>query len=315
MKDIKSLFESFQKPVSEAGWESIANDSKVVKFNKMRHVRRIATYSIGGFVAAAAITSAVIFALPNKDNGTVAAEQSTEAVTTTVAQATPSTSNEVIAVSQPTAKSGNEQLPQTNAVPVTVSIDNSERPVSNTTITEPTSKPNVLVSNVPARPQAISLTPKASHSVPSNFTTVNTTLPKLDMPSHVDEFEAEPLAEQTNFTPRNAKEDELPESFWAPNSFTPNADGLNDRFRVYVNEKDYTENSDTTKNIDLSTFELNIFSRNGQLVFHTRNIEEEWNGTIQNSGVSLEPGVYVYTVRFKLNKKDKYKKGTITLLK
>ena len=98
-------------------------------------------------------------------------------------------------------------------------------------------------------------------------------------------------------------------SFWAPNAFSPNDDNKNDKFYVFPDTVTHRE-------IDVATFELNVFSRNGQLVFHTRDMNEGWNGRIQNSGAVLPPGVYIYTIRFK--KKDgspKYQKGTITLLK
>jgi gliding motility-associated-like protein len=71
-----------------------------------------------------------------------------------------------------------------------------------------------------------------------------------------------------------------------PNSFTPNGDGVNDRFYV------------SAKGISLIK-NFYVFNRWGQLVFEAHNIPPNnagygWDGTFK--GVVLEPDVFVYTV-------------------
>lgn len=63
-----------------------------------------------------------------------------------------------------------------------------------------------------------------------------------------------------------------------PNAFTPNGDGVNDRFRVRGN------------NID--AVYLTIFNRWGQRVFESRDPEAAWDGTFK--GEQLPPDVYGY---------------------
>jgi gliding motility-associated-like protein len=70
---------------------------------------------------------------------------------------------------------------------------------------------------------------------------------------------------------------------WFPNSFTPNANGLNDEFRP--------------KGVDISEYHLQIFDRWGELIFETRRPEEAWNGTYK--GRLCKQDVYVWKTDFK----------------
>lgn len=92
---------------------------------------------------------------------------------------------------------------------------------------------------------------------------------------------------------------------YIPNAFTPNGDGVNDDFFVYVRNE--------------SSFHLLIFDRWGEKLFETYNPLEGWNGTYR--GKECNPGVYVYYVdaQFAGNSKpadyDKYLKGSLTLIR
>ncbi|MFC2100235.1 gliding motility-associated C-terminal domain-containing protein [Bacteroidota bacterium] len=55
---------------------------------------------------------------------------------------------------------------------------------------------------------------------------------------------------------------------FAPNSFTPNGDGLNDKFYL--------------KGVYVMEFNLQIYNRWGQLVFSTEDMNEGWDGSFQN---------------------------------
>lgn len=66
-----------------------------------------------------------------------------------------------------------------------------------------------------------------------------------------------------------------------PNAFSPNNDGLNDELFVRGSTLDF-----------IYTFK--VFSRTGELVFETQNIEEGWDGT--HNGRDLNTGIYVYYV-------------------
>lgn len=70
-----------------------------------------------------------------------------------------------------------------------------------------------------------------------------------------------------------------------PNSFTPNGDGINDLFKAFLSTEDYSD------------FSLQIFNRNGELVFETLDPEEGWNGGYANSDYYALDEVYVYQLK------------------
>lgn len=72
--------------------------------------------------------------------------------------------------------------------------------------------------------------------------------------------------------------------FYAPNAFTPNGNGLNDVFNVKGD------------GIDPDAFQMRIFDRWGDLLFHTTNLYEGWNGAINNTGNIVEQDVYIWKV-------------------
>ncbi len=85
-----------------------------------------------------------------------------------------------------------------------------------------------------------------------------------------------------------------------PNSFTPNADGLNDVFKIYGNS--------------LLEVKTEIFDRWGKLLFTSNNIEQCWDGTYK--GVLCDLGVYNYKITYKgVDGKVNEKTGSITLVK
>ena len=84
--------------------------------------------------------------------------------------------------------------------------------------------------------------------------------------------------------------------FWIylPNSFTPDLDGINDKFCLSYN------------GVRIETFNINIFDRNSGLVFSSSNIDDmlcelgskAWDGNHQNSGEELPMGTYIYEMYF-----------------
>jgi gliding motility-associated-like protein len=73
-------------------------------------------------------------------------------------------------------------------------------------------------------------------------------------------------------------------TFYIPNAFSPNGDGKNEGFKG------------TGIGIDNSTYNLWVFDRWGNQLFHTTNLEETWNGTVNE--VFVQEDVYVWKVRF-----------------
>jgi len=85
-----------------------------------------------------------------------------------------------------------------------------------------------------------------------------------------------------------------------PNAFTPNGDGLNDLF-VAQSEEEY------------AYFEMSIYSRDGQILFLSKDIKHGWDGRYK--GAPQPHGSYIYIIRYKdANGKMNEKKGNFLLL-
>ncbi len=93
-------------------------------------------------------------------------------------------------------------------------------------------------------------------------------------------------------------------TFYAPTAFSPDNDGKNEVFKVF------------SKGFLPESFSLYIYDRWGEPVFKSTNIENGWNGTVNNSGKLCPPGVYVWFVIFKDSSEDLIQKvGSFTLIR
>lgn len=98
------------------------------------------------------------------------------------------------------------------------------------------------------------------------------------------------------------EEEECFNSFFLPNAFTPDGDGLNDLYKAVIG--------------GFVDFELLIFNRNGTLVFETNDPDQGWNGSFLNNGYYCEAGVY--NVRFTIdfgNNEIVQEFGSVTLIR
>ena len=75
-------------------------------------------------------------------------------------------------------------------------------------------------------------------------------------------------------------------SFYAPNTFTPNYDGINDTWRIYGVEF-------------ASEYELHIFNRWGELLFSSLDKTESWDGI--HNGKVVPEGIYSYRTILKFD--------------
>ncbi len=95
-------------------------------------------------------------------------------------------------------------------------------------------------------------------------------------------------------------------TFYVPNAFTPDDDGINDYFFPQG------------ENWDPNHFDMCIFDRWGNLIYHTNIIGERWNGTVNNKGKQDDTfiDVYVYLIRVKDLEGTKHEYiGRVTLVK
>jgi gliding motility-associated-like protein len=99
---------------------------------------------------------------------------------------------------------------------------------------------------------------------------------------------------------KNSIDFEIKEScpfvYYAPNTFTPDGDGLNDNFCVQISG--YTN------------YKCLVYNRNGQLVFNSDSPDNCWNG------IGCTQGIYRYSIRINdVNGRSHQKNGIVQLLK
>ncbi|MDD3875212.1 MAG: PKD domain-containing protein [Bacteroidales bacterium] len=94
----------------------------------------------------------------------------------------------------------------------------------------------------------------------------------------------------------------LPEfTFYVPNTFTPNGDGINDHFRGYGES--------------IIDYKMYIYNRWGALIFESDNINSAWDGRSSSNFMVLPQDVYVYKIILKdINGKEHRFVGHVTLL-
>lgn len=89
-------------------------------------------------------------------------------------------------------------------------------------------------------------------------------------------------------------------SFFAPNSFTPNGDGMNDSFEWAVQAT--------------TIFEIRIFNRWGEVIFKTNQQDDYWDGTY--NGTPVQDGVYIWQVELMdMNGEWRLFRGHISVLR
>lgn len=84
-----------------------------------------------------------------------------------------------------------------------------------------------------------------------------------------------------------------------PTAFTPNSDGVNDWFHALGGPAD--------------KFELSVWNRWGEQVFHSEEFTGQWDGSFRGKGQPV--GTYVWKARFSLNEKELERSGNVTLIR
>jgi gliding motility-associated-like protein len=91
---------------------------------------------------------------------------------------------------------------------------------------------------------------------------------------------------------------------FAPNTFTPDSDGYNDKWRVYI------------QGIAVSSFHLELYNRWGELIFESFDPDGAWDGTYGGMGL-VSDGTYIWKIEARDAENDnKYEfKGFVNVLK
>ncbi len=93
-------------------------------------------------------------------------------------------------------------------------------------------------------------------------------------------------------------------TFWAPTSFTPNGDNVNDIFIC------------KGVGIDNSTYNLKIYDRWGEVIFETNDLYTGWNGIAKGKTKYAEVGSYTWIAHFLDNSGEKHIRwGVFTLIR
>jgi gliding motility-associated-like protein len=91
-------------------------------------------------------------------------------------------------------------------------------------------------------------------------------------------------------------------TFFVPDAFTPNGDGINDTF--------------SGKGTYIREYSMTIFNRWGNIMFQTEDPKVSWNGSKNNEKEAAAEDVYIYTIQIvDCNKKKHFYQGTITLIR
>ncbi|HHB78544.1 MAG TPA: gliding motility-associated C-terminal domain-containing protein, partial [Saprospiraceae bacterium] len=92
--------------------------------------------------------------------------------------------------------------------------------------------------------------------------------------------------------------------FFVPNVFSPNGDGKNDFFQIYLRDD------------NVKILSCRLFNRWGNMIYISENNNLfRWNGRYKDK--SLEAGVYVYSIEYQTigDETIKIAKGDLTLIR
>jgi gliding motility-associated-like protein len=96
----------------------------------------------------------------------------------------------------------------------------------------------------------------------------------------------------------NAEDGEEYEKPVIGNAFTPNNDGVNDKFEIRIENE--------------SSFLLRVWTDKGELVFESRNKAQVWDGRNYKTGTPCPSGMYIYKLNYQYKGSDKpHEKGGV----
>lgn len=291
-----------EAPVTEQEWAAILQDKRYVqKFGRKPGLSPKGRAGIiAGVVAALIAIPILVKTLSHKSEAPVQEVTTTTETVVNKDVASQSVSSEVSTV--PTV-SGN-----TSTVTVPTKVTNTTAAVTaeGTTVTSVVAaRTQNLVTEKTNEASAVSLPKeKPSPVVPPTVSEIkapSTTISQTPK-SNSQKTETEEIAENVTSKSEPDPEPETVEAeqFFIPSAFTPNGDGLNDLFYVKAN-------------FEPRNFEMTIMSRNGDLLFHSRDINIGWDGQLHGS--TLPSGMYVYIIKYKDSEgKDQKQQGQILLI-
>ncbi|TAE47776.1 MAG: PKD domain-containing protein [Bacteroidetes bacterium] len=136
--------------------------------------------------------------------------------------------------------------------------------------------------------------------VPGNLTLYGDDRTQLSQPEYCYRIKASEVGGNSEISYSNEACVIFGPAIYAPNAFTPNDDGHNDRFLVFAP--------------NIASAELRIYNRWGEMIYLSTDLSEGWDGTFKNR--TVQEGVYVFTVKgIGVNSQPVSRSGTVTLIR
>lgn len=297
-KNIKDLLQDYRVPVTETEWQIIINNPKVTRYNAIRHALNIIKYPAILLLGIAVIV-AVFVVMPHVHRTQTPPDPNKTPTQITQPNVSASTVDSATTHST-TVRKSNEKIPSVSSLsPVTPAT-----PVDNTSPAVPNEQTSVAATASSNQTQTATPAPvEAPHSQPADLSQTShfsAPLPATTIAKDTDFIEN---VENLSFSP--PPPDEQAQAFdnqlFIPGAFTPNGDGLNDKFIVKAN-------------FQPASFAMTIFNKDGQKVFNTRNMEIGWDG--QHRGHSVPQDLYFYIIKYTApDGTIKVEKGQLLLIK
>lgn len=305
MNDMNHTIEELrhlEAPVTEQEWSSILHDKRYVR--KFGRKSGLSPKGRGAIIAgaAAALIAIPILVKTLSHNAPETAQSNVPPTVTETVQTSPapeSTTAIQPSVSTTTTPTTDKAVAPEYNHTVEANVPHSEViTTDNQPITAPQTGEKLATTDIKVRPEkAVIPTPKTEVAQVTQPITPKKVIKevKSETPSIVNNEEEAPKSTTGSEEPVTESEE-----FYIPSAFTPNGDGLNDLFYVQAN-------------FEPRNFEMTIMTRNGDLLFHSRDMRIGWDGQLHGS--TLPHGMYVYYIKYKDKEgKDKKLQGQILLI-
>lgn len=126
--------------------------------------------------------------------------------------------------------------------------------------------------------------------------------PFTDVGMHEMELIVENIFGCADTVARNIYVRAEPRRILVPNAFTPNDDNINDVFKPVINDR------------NIQNYKFQIFNRWGQLIFETQDLDEGWDGSVNNARNEKAQGIYIWQLEFvDLEGKQRQRRGSVLL--
>ncbi len=106
----------------------------------------------------------------------------------------------------------------------------------------------------------------------------------------------------------NTQTVQYPDTFWIPDSFTPDKDGINEVFKPVINP-----------NYPFEDYSFTIYDRMGRKIFESTEPSASWNGTNQSESGNyfLHNEVFIWRIKLTFEGEDSptEKVGLVTLIR